>query len=365
MAPGRDRFEDGMENERFAWLYEDEPEDRTELAPLIELPDGDAGPARAAAELRALLAATASLARLDERVAGSDPDLRAGLTARLLLEEAAASARLDGYRTDAERLTLIVADAATGPLDVHEARGLLVYQLLAAAQRRDPRHLFTPRRVMAMARLRRSARGATPTQGWPAWADLFIPQHAEIAAVLARTLAPPRRAAWQALDPLTAAAEILRAWDGDGAGALLGGVPGRVLAGGWIARAGLVRWPLPPVALGFLGAAGDWRPWASDWPTVLFNRLEAGAQRALVLHARLAAFDRRLRAWAPARRRAHLEAVRACLLRQPLVGARMLARAAGITPQSANGLLRRLEDEGVLRKVTGRDSFRLYAGAWG
>src|SRR4051812_32395460 len=114
-----------------------------------------------------LAAASAALARLDDRLAGSPAAVLEGWPVRAFIHEAAASARLNGDIVDADDLRLADAGALDRPPDPELGQALLVLQMIRSAARRHPRQMFTPLRLISLTRLRLN-RG-DPDPRLPVW----------------------------------------------------------------------------------------------------------------------------------------------------------------------------------------------------
>jgi len=138
------------------------------------------------ADAPALAAASAALARLDDRLAGSAPALVEGWRARAFIHEAAASARLNGDFADADELRLADAGALDRPPDPELGQALLVLQMIRSAGRRHPRQMFTPLRLISLTRLRLNR--SDPDHRLPAWLQDRLSEPGEIRASLGKAL---------------------------------------------------------------------------------------------------------------------------------------------------------------------------------
>lgn len=330
------------------------------LAPLIDSPP----PVRGSMDdgvVQELLSATALLVRLDERLAGSVPSVRSGWAARLLVEDAAAAARLDGWLTDSRRLLEIDLGLASEPNE-DDAKSLLVLQLMRAALRRSPRHLYHPARLMAAAGLRRPMARLRPGPNLPPWVELFVPERDHVWDVLSKALDRNAVAALDAQPALLGAAALLHRWHETGAAAALGGTLGRYLAGAWLVRQGMVNETMPVMSLGWLGARGAYIPGDFEhWPTAFLQALVRAAERGLQLQARLVTFRcRLLEAADAAGPKSALPRAIEVLVARPAVTSAGLATALAITPRAALGILTGLQAKGLVVDMMGRKSFRAW-----
>lgn len=308
-----------------------------------------------------LLAKAADVAaRLGERVGAASPAIRAGWSSRALLHEASASARLDEVFVEANDLLLMDQDAPDRLVDQDIQRAYQGFRLLQAVDRRHPRQLFTPRRLIAAARLR--LRDRQEISGYPEWIEARRSDPTEIRMALTKALDPASLASLRAQAPLVGAARLLGLWHGSGASDLLGGAPGRALAGAWMRRdlPGLPGTSLP--ASGFLGHAGDYRPEPTRrWIGAYLEATLRSSAWGMALVEALRRADSRLRAEAPASRSSsRLPALIDLLISRPALSARRAADILGITPMSARRILDRLESRNLIREITGNASFRLY-----
>lgn len=311
---------------------------------------------------------TAALARLDERLRASRPPVRAGWIARALLQEAAASARLDEVFVEARDLLLFENDLLLRLSD-HDVlaahRGLT---LLRAAARRDARRLFTARRLMAAARLRLG--GAAVEASGPLWLrERLAAQRAdpeEVRACVSRALDPLALETFRLVPPLVGAAGFLARWHDVGAGDAIGGTIGRALAAAWLRRAGLLRLPVALPASGFIGHAAAYQPRATErWTNALLAATARGAGWGLALLERLERADRLSHdALVPQRVSSRLPEAIDLLLSAPGVTVAGMARALGVSGTAARGLLRRIEARHPVAELTGRGSFRLHSLVW-
>lgn len=313
-------------------------------------------------EAALLCRASELLARLDERLGAASPAVRIGWTARMLLQEASASARLDEVYTDVHDLLLADRDTPDRLADQDSQRAHQILQMLRAVVQRDPRQLFTPRRLMAAARLRFRERPAEPA--YPRWIEERRTAPEEIREVLAVVLDSAALAALRARPPLIGVAAFLARWQGSGAADAIGGASGRALACAWLRRVGAVaQATLPPLSVGFLGYASDFRP-ANDnrWQIALLEASARGSEVGLRLLDRLGRAEARLREHArPRRTSSRLPPLVELMLASPAVSAADVAGSLRITPVAARRLLDRLMRDSAARELTGRTSFRLFS----
>ena len=344
---------------RFDWLFE-EPE--AAPPPDHEYAIGwqrhaTATPIEPDASTTALTGATALLARLDERLNGLPDFIRDGWLARMLLEEAAASARLEGWIVDVERLLLLSLHAAVGAPDPHEAQALHLLDMLRAVSRRSPRQLFTPLRISALAFTRERNRTPRPME----WVEVLPDQGRSSAEALRDYFNGFSWSAYGRQPAVSAAADMLARWHGCDTGVAVGGAAGRAMASAALVRLGHCGRPLPCVSIGFLGHAWSYRPRTADWPFHFSTATERGARRGLELAAKLRNRHEALtRHFTTRRQERHLCAAVAHLIAVPAVSARGLAEAVGITQRSALSLLMDLADAGLLRDLTRRGSYRVF-----
>jgi len=300
---------------------------------------------------------------LDERLRAGSPEIRAGWLARALLQEAAASARLDGVFIDPHDLLLLEQEALGRVVEQDTRRAHQTLQLLRAISRRHPRQLLTPRRLLAAARLR--LRDRRDIDGYPEWLESRRTDPSEVRFVLDKALDPAELASLRQLPGLAGAAGFLALWHSSGAAEVLGGAIGRALTGVWLRREGATGHGCFLASVGFLGYAADYRPdRLQSWAVAFMEAAERSAEWGLALLARLQRFERRLGdALTMQRTRSHVPALLGLLVSSPAVSPRGLAEAAGITPMSARRFLDRLVARNLVREITGREAFRLYAEA--
>lgn len=320
-----------------------------------------AAPARDLLTLSAMGAAAAALARLDTRLTLASQPVRDGWRARFLFEEASASARLEGDWSDAQDLMLAEAGALEGPPGPHLSATLRVLDMVRLAARRHPRSFWTPGRLARLASAlpqrgesgagfgARFTEGADPTRAWEA---------------LQRALTPARIEEWQHLGPLLGAADILRVWNAHGLDALLGGAPGRILAAAWPWRLGETHSLTLPVAWGFVGHAQAYAPGSTSWDRQFLEAAARGVGRAGDLLDRLLRAEQRLlQATLEKRSNSRLAALAALLLARPATGSSEIARVLNTSKQGALNLLQELLEQGLVREISGRRSFRIWTAA--
>ena len=318
-------------------------------------------PAKPSAHAHGLRGSIA-LARLDERLATAPAPVRTGWVNRALIHEAVASLRLNGAYVAPHDLMLMFADTLDRLHDQDLARAIDIHGMLATLTRRRPQHLFNPRRLTALTRLRARGNSGSHNERMPAWLRRNQRTPEDMRDALEEALHPTAVAAWRSLPPLEAAAEIIARWHATGAAENIGAAPGRALAMAWVHRAGLTSayYLLPSV--GFLGHAADYRPdLDTRWRETFPEACDRAAVWGIRLHGRLAASYRQIHEAAPGQRAtSRMAALADLLVASPALSADKAAQSLGITPHAARGLLSRLEKKGLVNELTGRGSFRLY-----
>jgi hypothetical protein len=310
-----------------------------------------------------MLGASLSLARLDERLKYSPAPVRAGWVSRAIIHEATASARLDGVYVPANDLTLILSDTPDRTPDQDLGRTMDLHRMLAALNRRNPKHLFSPQRLIALTRLRLRGRVGQPSL--PDWLQQRLGDPEAMRTAIHDALRPETVALWPKLPPLEAAAEIIAHWRGSGAADAIGAAPGRALAMAWVYRAGLTSGYYLLPAVGFLAHAGDFRPdLDARWPELFMAGCGRAADWGLKLHAYLSAAHRRLHEEAPRQRStSSMTALIDLLVSTPALSSRRAADALGLTPHGVRRMLAALENQNLVHELTRRNAFRLYAPA--
>ena len=303
-----------------------------------------------------------ALARLDERLATAPAPVRAGWVSRALIHEAVASLRLNGAYVASNDLMLTLADTLDRLHDQDLGRAFDIHAMLATLTRRSPQHLFNPRRLIALTRLRARGNSGIHNERMPAWLRRNQRTPEDMRDALEEALPPAAVAAWRSLPPLEAAAGIIARWHATGAAQSIGAAPGRALAMAWVHRAGLTSAYYLVPSVGFLGHAADYRPdLDTRWRAAFPEACDRAADWGIKLHGRLAASYRRIHEAAPARRKtSRMAALVDLLVASPAVSADKAAQSLGITPHAARGLLARLEKKGLVNELTGRGSFRIY-----
>jgi len=304
------------------------------------------------------------LARLDERLAGAPEVVRAGWMRRTLVYEACASLRLDGMYVSAHDLVLRLNDTLDRAADQDIQRATDIHGMLSTLIRRNPRHLFNPERLVALTRLRLQNR-VVDHPDLPGWLQGRIHSPQEMREALEDALQPSVISVWESLPPLHAAAEIIATWHRSRAADRIGAAAGRALAMAWLYRAGLTSSYCFLPSIGFLGAASEYRPdLAVSWPELFLKACGRAAEWGFKLHGHLTLAHRRLSDAAPrSRSTSHMAALIDLLITTPAVSALAASRSLRITPHAARAMLNALEDRRLVREVTGRGSFRLYAVA--
>jgi hypothetical protein len=310
------------------------------------------------------LQASTALVRLDERLAAAPQPVRAGWISRALVYEATASLRLDGLYVPARDLLLRLNNTLDRAPDQDIARATDIHGMLSTLIRRKPHHLFKPRRVLALTRLRLQSR-AVDHPDLPIWLQNRMRTPDEMREALDDALQPSIVASWENLPPVHAAAEIIANWHKSRAADCIGAAAGRALAMAWLYREGLTSSYYLLPSLGFLGAASDYRPdLAVSWPELFLKACGRAAEWGFKLHSHLTLANRRLHDAAPqSRSTSHMAALIDLLIATPAVSAIAASRALGITPHAARSMLQALQDRRLVHEVTERGSFRLYSAA--
>ena len=320
----------------------------------------------------AVCAAVSALARLDDRLAAAPVAVRTGWLNQMLLEEAAASARLDNIVVDSDELRLhaigaLDADAervVAGADRVELAAGIL--RVLRAVSARHPRQLFTARRLTAAARLRLKGRPreirADPRL--PAFL-VEVPDPNAARAALPRALSPDAMAAWRRMPPPVAAADFLARWTETGCAAVVGGFIGRALVPQLFARLGATHWPVLFPSIGYLGHAYAYRPDRlahEEWVAVAWlDACRRAAERGLKLLSHVAEAHTCLHAaLQPARSTGRGGLVADLLTAMPAVTGALVAQRTGLSAVASRDMLHRAQRSGALHELTGRAAFRVY-----
>ena len=303
----------------------------------------------------------ASVVRLDERLAAAPQPVRAGWMNRALIYEATASLRLDGSYVSAHDLVLRLNDTLDRAPDQDIQRAADIHAMLSTLIRRNPRHLFNPRRVLALTRLRLQSHVVHPEL--PDWLQSRMRTPEDMRDALEEALQPSLVSACEALPPLHAAAEIIATWHRSRAADCIGAAAGRALAMAWLHRAGLTSSFCFLPSIGFLGAASEYRPDLKvSWDGLFLKACLRAAEWGFKLHSHLILAHRRLHeAERQLRSTSHMAALIELLISAPAVSATGASRSLDITPHAARAMLRSLEERRLVREVTGRGSFRLYA----
>ena len=304
------------------------------------------------------------MARLDERLAAAPQTVRAGWVQRALVYEAVASLRLDGSYVSAHDLVLRLNNTLNRVPDQDIGRAEDIHAMLSTLIRQNPQHLFKPRRVLALTRLRLQSR-VVDHPDLPDWLQNRIHTPEEMSEALEDALQPSSVSSWKSLPPVNAAAEIIATWHKSRAADCIGAAAGRALATAWLYRAGLTSFYSFLPSVGFLGAASEYRPdLVVSWPEKFLKACGRAAEWGFKLHTHLSLAHRRLHDAAPRRRStSHMAALIDLLVSTPAVSASAASRSLDIKPYAARTMLQALEARGLVREVTGRGSFRLYAVA--
>jgi hypothetical protein len=308
-----------------------------------------------------LAAASAALARLDDRLACSPEAVLEGWRARALIHEAAASARLNGDIADAEDLRLVDAGTLDRTPDPELAQALLILQMIRSAARRHPRQMFTPLRLISLTRLRLNR--SDTAHRLPVWLQDRFSEPDEIRTSLGRALDPQAVEQWKAAAPLLAASNIIHRWHDTLAAERIGAAAGRVLASVWQARAGATNGLVLMPSVGFLGHASEYRPdQGRRWTGAFLRASLRSAEWGLRLHTDLSHVRRCLLETAGGRRAtSRLPQLIDRLVAVPSLSAAQAAVALGMTDRASRTLLEELHAGGMIQEVSGRGSFRVYA----
>ncbi len=298
-----------------------------------------------------------SVGRLDGRLRAAPEPVRIGWEARMMLLEAAASARLDGHLLDAG--DLLAWECGLG----HEgapspalSAGLQILDILRLAARRSPRSFWTPRRLTRLAGVigRRTGDRMGALPGW------LREQRAErqtAAEGLARIFMPERIEAWRSRSPLLVGAEIVTLWHEEGLADSVGGCVGRVLAVAWPWRMGVLDGLSLPVSAGFLGHAGDFAPWRLGWEEAWLRGVDRAARRGLDLLSELTRqHDRLMQASLGRRSSSRLPRLAQVMIERPAIGSTEAASLIGTTKQGILNMLEELKAAGHIQEISKRGS---------
>ncbi|MBB6252219.1 hypothetical protein [Nitrospirillum iridis] len=336
-------------------------------------------------EQLALEAASAALVRLDSGLAASSGAVAAGWVNRMAIEEATASARLNGILVDTADLRLLAWDSLDRAPDPDLAQALPLYDLVRRIAARHPRHLYTPRRLAALDRVRQ-----TRAAGFSLWNGAEEDVDAEERwSVLQAALAPDALTRFRAAPALVGAAAFLAHWHRTRADRTAGAALGRLLAAWWPARQGLVHTrhagsdsvilegsdtiaspthpgfaggPVLMPSVGFLGYAMEYRPDRdAGWLLAFLNAAIRSLARGEVLLRRLRLAEVRLaEALRPRRSTSRGPQVAAFLLAQPVATSGRLAQSLGMSGTAARTLLDGLHRDRLVLEISGRDAYRAY-----
>lgn len=310
-----------------------------------------------------MIEASTALARLDERLAAAPDAVRAGWISRALVCEAAASLRLDGFHASSHDLLLILNNSLNRTPDQDLGRAMNIHSMLLALHRRNPRHLFSARKIATITQLR--LRGSQEQPSLPAWLQNRLYSAETMHEALAEALNPSSVNFWKTLPSLEAGAHIIAHWHASGAADCIGGAPSRALAMAWTHKAGLTSnyYLLPSV--GFLGHASEYRPDIhGSWLDQFLKACIRSADWGFKLHGHLSSAYRRLQETAPCERStSHMTALIELLMATPVLSAATAGQTLHITSHAARAMLTTLENKGLIHEITGRRSFRLYTAA--
>ena len=263
----------------------------------------------------------------------------------------------------ANDLTLILSDTPDRMPDQDLGRTMDIHRMLQALSRRNPKHLFSPQRLIALTRLRLRTRLHEPSL--PNWLQQRLGDPEALRAAIHDALRPEVVDSWRRLPPLEAAAGIIAHWRTSGAADAIGAAPGRALAMAWVYRARLTSGYYLLPSVGFLGHAQDFRPDLElRWPDLFMPACGRAADWGSKLHAHLSAAHRRLHGEAPRQRStSSMAALIDLLVSTPALSSRRAADALGLTPHGARRMLDTLANKSLVHELTGRNAFRLYAPA--
>ena len=132
------------------------------------------------------------MARLDDRLAAAAPSVRTGWISRALVYEAVASLRLDGSYVSAHDLVLRLNNTLNRLPDQDIGRATDIHGMLSTLIRQNPQHLFKPRRVLALTRLRLQNR-VVDHPDLPDWLQNRIHTPEEMSEALEDALQPSSR----------------------------------------------------------------------------------------------------------------------------------------------------------------------------
>src|SRR5205085_3629855 len=271
-----------------------------------------------------------ALARLDERLLHAPEAVRTGWINRAFIHEAVASLRLNGFYVAPGDLMLMLEDTAERLPDQDISRAVSIHRMLTSMSRRDPRHLFNPRRLLVMTSLRLRGKQVNHP-GLPSWLNRHRDPE-QVRETLDEALWPSVIASWNTLPPLEAAGAIIAHWHTIGAADIIGAAPGRALAMAWVHRAKLASAYYFLPAIGFFGHAMDYRTdWQERWPHLFQESASRSIDWGLKLHRHLLATHRRLQEVMPGQRStSHAASVIDFLVTHPAVPANRAAQRLGI-----------------------------------
>lgn len=312
-----------------------------------------------------LVLTSSRLARLEERLAHIPEEISAGWVNRMMLAEAAAGARLNGYFLSVDDLMMADVDG----LDVLRSRELTIaldeLALLRIAAFRSPRQMFTPLRLMSLSRARVMVGGEKRTIELMG-VERFSPSGAD---TIRKAFSKENTQAWRKMDPVSGAASLVAEWHNSECAIHFGMSAGRILAAAWVARSGLTTRTLPIFGIGFRGHLNEYRPDGGlAWNSSLLNAIaESISYGEKVLSILIKASDSLKVLVRPSRSTSRFPDVAKHLIATPAVTALSVSRATGISQRASSDMLDKLANppasKGVIspvRELTGRDSFRVY-----
>lgn len=311
-------------------------------------------------DLAHLLTTTAiAIGKLDERLRAAGEPIRTGWLARSTLAEVAASSTLERYSIDATPLALFELGALPIAPEFSASRALQHLRLLRRLLARGPRPVFTPNKLLA--NVGRTTRDAALTAADPRLEPMGISPEDTLAAnidAIDAIFSPAGVAELTQTAPLRAAANILAAWNAD---RLLAGDIGRALAMLWLRHTRVTTLaPLFP-AIGFVGEAASYRPWAVNWPRLYLAAVGRASESGLQLAARLTRSADALDTLGGAQRSTSaFPRFTAYAIEVPLITAPLAAQHLGITVQAALRHIDRLLEAKAITEITKRKSFRVF-----
>jgi len=122
------------------------------------------------------------------------------------------------------------------------------------------------------------------------------------------------------------------------------------------------HWVLTPSAALAQGGLRSWQPGSKDGVAILTQRLREVLGREIGRLGPLVAWDERMaREMQGLNRKSRKTDLADLIRRTPILNAHLVAEALGVTERAARGLLLETEEAGLLRVITPRRSYRLWA----